>query len=151
MAVVDARNDENNLFFTDVGFEVPNKFVVGYALDYNEYFRDLNVSEMWNMHFTTEGIDLKILFQFFIFKKNKNKKRGLGNIQSKLICSVFCFSTSVSLAKLGRRSTRHEEQLPRFSLPPAPTRLLFLFFDFTFEKKTTKNKKKTNTLRAQVP
>ncbi|KAL4648279.1 hypoxanthine-guanine phosphoribosyltransferase-like [Arapaima gigas] len=27
-----------------VGFEVPDKFVVGYALDYNEYFRDLNVS-----------------------------------------------------------------------------------------------------------
>ncbi|XP_041366572.1 hypoxanthine-guanine phosphoribosyltransferase-like [Gigantopelta aegis] len=25
-----------------IGFEVPNKFVVGYALDYNEYFRDLN-------------------------------------------------------------------------------------------------------------
>lgn len=66
-AIVDARNDEKNLFFTDVGFEVPNKFVVGYALDYNEYFRDLNVSEMWNIHFMTEGIDLKILFQFFIF------------------------------------------------------------------------------------
>lgn len=31
-------------FFADVGFEVPDKFVVGYALDYNEYFRDLNVS-----------------------------------------------------------------------------------------------------------
>ncbi len=30
--------------FTDVGFEIPNHFVVGYALDYNEYFRDLNVS-----------------------------------------------------------------------------------------------------------
>lgn len=29
---------------SDVGFEVPDKFVVGYALDYNEYFRDLNVS-----------------------------------------------------------------------------------------------------------
>ncbi|KAK1885309.1 Phosphoribosyltransferase domain containing protein 1 [Dissostichus eleginoides] len=26
-----------------VGFEIPNHFVVGYALDYNEYFRDLNV------------------------------------------------------------------------------------------------------------
>uniref|UniRef100_A0A8C5HGP1 Phosphoribosyltransferase domain-containing protein 1-like n=1 Tax=Gouania willdenowi TaxID=441366 RepID=A0A8C5HGP1_GOUWI len=26
-----------------VGFEIPNLFVVGYALDYNEYFRDLNV------------------------------------------------------------------------------------------------------------
>ncbi|XP_028412331.1 hypoxanthine-guanine phosphoribosyltransferase-like [Dendronephthya gigantea] len=25
-----------------IGFEIPNKFVVGYALDYNEYFRDLN-------------------------------------------------------------------------------------------------------------
>ncbi|EDO32938.1 predicted protein, partial [Nematostella vectensis] len=24
------------------GFEVPDRFVVGYALDYNEYFRDLN-------------------------------------------------------------------------------------------------------------
>lgn len=30
---------------SDVGFEIPNRFVVGYALDYNEYFRDLNVSE----------------------------------------------------------------------------------------------------------
>uniref|UniRef100_A0A8C6Z039 Hypoxanthine-guanine phosphoribosyltransferase n=1 Tax=Nothoprocta perdicaria TaxID=30464 RepID=A0A8C6Z039_NOTPE len=29
-----------------VGFEVPDKFVVGYALDYNEYFRDLNVSNV---------------------------------------------------------------------------------------------------------
>nr|XP_060150218.1 hypoxanthine-guanine phosphoribosyltransferase-like [Globicephala melas] len=25
-----------------VGFEIPDKFVVGYALDYNKYFRDLN-------------------------------------------------------------------------------------------------------------
>ncbi|XP_041098068.1 hypoxanthine-guanine phosphoribosyltransferase-like, partial [Polyodon spathula] len=25
-----------------VGFEVPDKYLVGYALDYNEYFRDLN-------------------------------------------------------------------------------------------------------------
>ena len=25
-----------------VGFEIPDKFVVGYALDYNEYFRDLD-------------------------------------------------------------------------------------------------------------
>uniref|UniRef100_A0A8C3TH61 Phosphoribosyl transferase domain containing 1 n=1 Tax=Chelydra serpentina TaxID=8475 RepID=A0A8C3TH61_CHESE len=27
---------------TDYGFEIPNLFVVGYALDYNEHFRDLN-------------------------------------------------------------------------------------------------------------
>ncbi|KAK0151832.1 Phosphoribosyltransferase domain-containing protein 1 [Merluccius polli] len=25
-----------------IGFEIPNRFVVGYALDYNEYFRDLD-------------------------------------------------------------------------------------------------------------
>lgn len=25
-----------------IGFEIPDEFVVGYALDYNEYFRDLN-------------------------------------------------------------------------------------------------------------
>lgn len=29
---------------SDVGFEIPDRFVVGYALDYNEYFRDLTVS-----------------------------------------------------------------------------------------------------------
>lgn len=32
------------LFISDCGFEVPDKFVVGYAIDYNEYFRDLDVS-----------------------------------------------------------------------------------------------------------
>lgn len=31
------------VFVPDVGFEISNRFVVGYALDYNEYFRDLNV------------------------------------------------------------------------------------------------------------
>ena len=31
--------------FLDMGFEIPDKFVVGYALDYNEYFRDLAVSK----------------------------------------------------------------------------------------------------------
>ena len=29
--------------FADVGFSVPDHFVVGYATDYNEYFRDLSV------------------------------------------------------------------------------------------------------------
>ncbi|XP_028419157.1 hypoxanthine-guanine phosphoribosyltransferase-like isoform X2 [Dendronephthya gigantea] len=27
-----------------IGFEIPNHFVVGYAIDYNEYFRDLSVA-----------------------------------------------------------------------------------------------------------
>ncbi|KAL0588356.1 Hypoxanthine-guanine phosphoribosyltransferase [Plecturocebus cupreus] len=31
-----------------VGFEIPDKFVVGYALDYNEYFRDLNEENRLN-------------------------------------------------------------------------------------------------------
>ncbi|XP_067905184.1 hypoxanthine-guanine phosphoribosyltransferase-like isoform X3 [Heterodontus francisci] len=29
-----------------VGFEIPDKFLVGYALDYNEYFRDLNTRSL---------------------------------------------------------------------------------------------------------
>ncbi|XP_055084650.1 phosphoribosyltransferase domain-containing protein 1b isoform X2 [Periophthalmus magnuspinnatus] len=37
------RVSQNSSFLPDyVGFEIPNRFVVGYALDYNEYFRDLN-------------------------------------------------------------------------------------------------------------
>lgn len=32
------------IFISDIGFEVPDAFLVGYALDYNEYFRDLSVS-----------------------------------------------------------------------------------------------------------
>jgi len=36
-------NTDYFFFSADVGFVIPNLFVVGYALDYNEYFRDLNV------------------------------------------------------------------------------------------------------------
>lgn len=46
----------------DVGFEIPNRFVVGYALDYNEYFRDLNVSSDAGAHgatFTRAGREAK--------------------------------------------------------------------------------------------
>ena len=32
------------LYLSDIGFEIPDEFVVGYALDYNEHFRDLSVS-----------------------------------------------------------------------------------------------------------
>lgn len=32
------------VWILDIGFEVPDAFLVGYALDYNEYFRDLSVS-----------------------------------------------------------------------------------------------------------
>ena len=28
----------------DVGFDIPNKFIVGCNMDYNEYFRELNVN-----------------------------------------------------------------------------------------------------------
>ena len=35
-----------SLYISDTGFEIPDSFVVGYALDYNEYFRDLNVSSL---------------------------------------------------------------------------------------------------------
>ena len=40
----------------DTGFEIPNEFVVGYALDYNEYFRDLNVN--YNNYWSTPNFML---------------------------------------------------------------------------------------------
>lgn len=42
-----------------VGFEIPEKFLVRYALDYNEYFRDLNLvcvtSETGKAKYKAEG------------------------------------------------------------------------------------------------
>lgn len=32
-------------FSVVVGFEVPNRFIVGYAIDYNDFFRDIPVSK----------------------------------------------------------------------------------------------------------
>ena len=40
------------LYFADTGFEIPDIFIVGYALDYNEYFRDLNVSICIESYYT---------------------------------------------------------------------------------------------------
>uniref|UniRef100_A0A8C2ZKU3 Phosphoribosyl transferase domain containing 1b n=1 Tax=Cyclopterus lumpus TaxID=8103 RepID=A0A8C2ZKU3_CYCLU len=46
------------LLISDVGFEIPDRFVVGYALDYNEYFRDLDhicvISENGKMKYKIE-------------------------------------------------------------------------------------------------
>eukprot|EP00123_Amoebidium_parasiticum_P001486 comp12593_c0_seq1/m.7614 comp12593_c0_seq1/g.7614 ORF comp12593_c0_seq1/g.7614 comp12593_c0_seq1/m.7614 type:complete len:218 (-) comp12593_c0_seq1:472-1125(-) len=42
-ALLIKRTPESNGFKPDyAGFEIPNEFVVGYCLDYNEYFRDLD-------------------------------------------------------------------------------------------------------------
>ncbi|KAG5850447.1 hypothetical protein ANANG_G00082540 [Anguilla anguilla] len=41
-----------------VGFEIPNHFVVGYALDYNEYFRDLNNLSVTNRREQTVCLSL---------------------------------------------------------------------------------------------
>uniref|UniRef100_A0A2P2HX18 Hypoxanthine phosphoribosyltransferase n=1 Tax=Hirondellea gigas TaxID=1518452 RepID=A0A2P2HX18_9CRUS len=41
--LIKRRSDQPIRYRPDYcGFEIPDRFVVGYALDYNEYFRDLN-------------------------------------------------------------------------------------------------------------
>ena len=43
------RTPNSNGFIPDyIGFSIPDKFVVGYALDLNEHFRDLEVSNKNN-------------------------------------------------------------------------------------------------------
>lgn len=49
---------------SDIGFEVPDAFLVGYALDYNEYFRDLSVSDL----FTTSKIGNPLIsFVYYVY------------------------------------------------------------------------------------
>ena len=41
-SLVEKRTDRSNGFKADyVGFSIPNKFVVGYGLDYNQVYRDM--------------------------------------------------------------------------------------------------------------
>uniref|UniRef100_A0A3P9AMS1 Hypoxanthine phosphoribosyltransferase n=1 Tax=Esox lucius TaxID=8010 RepID=A0A3P9AMS1_ESOLU len=42
MVKVYVKSQSVRLSLPDIGFEVPDSFLVGYALDYNEYFRDLS-------------------------------------------------------------------------------------------------------------
>uniref|UniRef100_A0A4W4F7H5 Phosphoribosyl transferase domain containing 1b n=1 Tax=Electrophorus electricus TaxID=8005 RepID=A0A4W4F7H5_ELEEL len=42
--LVKRRSYDSGCLLDYVGFEIPNRFVVGYAFDYNEYFRDLGGS-----------------------------------------------------------------------------------------------------------
>jgi len=52
----------------DIGFAIPDSFVVGYALDYNEYFRDLDV------HFFSFFFQLYFFIFIFIFFKKKKAR-----------------------------------------------------------------------------
>ena len=41
-SLVEKRTDRSNGFKADyVGFSIPDKFVVGYGLDYNQVYRDM--------------------------------------------------------------------------------------------------------------
>lgn len=76
------KTPKSNGYIPDyVGFSIPDEFVVGYALDYNEYFRDLDhicvISVSWflsKMEFVFCGINF---FFFFIIIQHRNTERRL--------------------------------------------------------------------------
>ena len=39
------------IWMKDIGFNIPDKFIIGYNLDYNDYFRELNVSVSFFLSF----------------------------------------------------------------------------------------------------
>jgi len=53
----------------DIGFAVPDAFVVGYAIDYNEHFRDLDVSPfcLFVCLFVCFLVFTSSRFSFFLF------------------------------------------------------------------------------------
>ncbi len=61
------RTSRSNGFLPDyAGFSIPEKFVVGYALDLNEHFRDLEVN-MFSFFFLFFFISLfQIFFSIFV-------------------------------------------------------------------------------------
>ena len=53
----------------DIGFEIPDRYVVGYALDYNEYFRDLGVClTLWNFLLHPLSTCLSVMLERNIFR-----------------------------------------------------------------------------------
>lgn len=98
------------ILFSVVGFEVPDKFVVGYALDYNEYFRDLNVSIFIQRKDVSEVAFVCTLCSNSLYLTCVNQ-----SFAGMLIDLMFLCSISASLVKQGRRSTKHEERLPHLS------------------------------------
>lgn len=61
------KTSRSNGYVPDyVGFAIPDAFVVGYALDYNEYFRDLDhicvISVSQTFEMITRGLDISYMF-----------------------------------------------------------------------------------------
>lgn len=105
-------------FLSVVGFEVPDKFVVGYALDYNEYFRDLNVSiscrwRKWGgngpvLSETVEKIEpsrIVLLFQHIcvISETGKEKYKAWRAYWGVCFCFLHLFHFRLLVSKLNTR------------------------------------------------
>lgn len=74
-------------FSADVGFVIPNRFVVGYALDYNEYFRDLNVSLFMSIF---------CCFTLWHFRNKMNRFFDFETLQKRFKGYSCCFLDMVS-------------------------------------------------------
>lgn len=97
---VDYENTCNHrlCLISDVGFEIPNRFVVGYALDYNEYFRDLNVS--WGIFYCTvvfRGRSIKRMIWFSNTDYHTNNRYNPFYTEHHVLSFDCCFSLSAYL------------------------------------------------------
>lgn len=125
---------------SDVGFEIPDRFVVGYALDYNEYFRDLNVS-LWLLFMlvNSDSVLWSIMSTIGLHTAVDALKQDIFVLNA-MICLLtvvvfLFFSISVWSANVGRWNTRSEKKRTgkrRLSHRCHPTTSLNIFPEMPF-------------------
>lgn len=72
------KTPKSNGYIPDyVGFSIPDEFVVGYALDYNEYFRDLDHICVISVSSQKKHVMESLVDFFFSFFRNMARRHML--------------------------------------------------------------------------